>query len=166
MSSGKIRLNANGKQLSAWLIYKCTACDDTWNRPIFERQSIRSIDPDVLHALQSNDRGWTSSLAFDVQQFRRAKIRFEEFADVEVHKQVLSPELGPWSELEILFSVHRPTSVRLDRLLAAQLHLSRTRIQKLKKAGHIRSFPKLPNALRRPVTDGMRVERRSVTRKH
>lgn len=156
-SSGKTRLNANGKQLSAWLIYRCATCEETWNRPIFERQSVRSIDPTVLHALQSNDQEWTSSLAFDVQQFRRARVRFEEFSDVEVLKQTLSPEHGPWSVLEILFSVLRPTSIRLDRLLAAQLHLSRTRIQKLKKAGHIHSFPNAPNVLRRPVTDGMRV---------
>ncbi|MGK6315295.1 DUF1062 domain-containing protein [Neorhizobium sp. DT-125] len=25
-SSGRIRLNASGKRLDAWLIYKCTAC--------------------------------------------------------------------------------------------------------------------------------------------
>ena len=33
-SSGKIRLNANRKRIDAWLIYRCTACDKTWNRPI------------------------------------------------------------------------------------------------------------------------------------
>ena len=54
-SSGKIRLNANGRRLDAWLIYKCLACEKTWNRPIFERQTVRDISPAVLDALQSND---------------------------------------------------------------------------------------------------------------
>lgn len=49
-TGGKIRLNANGKLVDAWLIYRCAACDDTWNRPILERRPLRTIDPDVLGA--------------------------------------------------------------------------------------------------------------------
>jgi hypothetical protein len=37
-SSGLFRLNANGKRLDAWLIYRCAACDNAWNRTIFERR--------------------------------------------------------------------------------------------------------------------------------
>ncbi|MFC0803867.1 DUF1062 domain-containing protein [Ensifer sp. P24N7] len=47
-SSNKIRLNANGRKLDAWLIYKCSTCDRTWNRPIFERRNVRDIRPAVL----------------------------------------------------------------------------------------------------------------------
>src|SRR5438105_4609827 len=66
-SSGKIRLNANGKKLDAWLVYKCSACDKTWNRPLFERQNIRDISPATLAALQSNDPEWIRTQAFDLQ---------------------------------------------------------------------------------------------------
>ena len=54
-SSDKIRLNANGRKLDAWLIYKCVTCDNTWKRTLFERLDVRDIQPTVLEALQSND---------------------------------------------------------------------------------------------------------------
>ena len=43
--SEKFRLNANGKRLDAWLIYRCASCDNTWNRPVLERRNRRDIDP-------------------------------------------------------------------------------------------------------------------------
>ena len=43
--SEKFRLNANGKRLDAWLIYRCGSCDNTWNRPVLERRNRRDIDP-------------------------------------------------------------------------------------------------------------------------
>ena len=54
-SSGKIRANANGKRLDAWLIYRCADCGSPWKRPLLQRRSIRDIDPASLQALQGND---------------------------------------------------------------------------------------------------------------
>ena len=65
-SSDKIRLNANGRRLDAWLIYKCSTCDATWNRPVIERQPVKSLDPDFLAALQANDPGLVRRSAFDL----------------------------------------------------------------------------------------------------
>ena len=44
-SSGKVRLNANGRKLDAWLIYKCESCDRTWNLPLLERAVVGGLDP-------------------------------------------------------------------------------------------------------------------------
>ena len=88
-SSNKIRLNANGRKLDAWLIYKCTVCDKTWNRPIFERRNVRDIDSVVLDALQSNDPDWIRTEAFNLETLRRKARRIDEFPDVEVRKVLL-----------------------------------------------------------------------------
>ncbi|TGQ24417.1 DUF1062 domain-containing protein, partial [Mesorhizobium sp. M4B.F.Ca.ET.214.01.1.1] len=34
--SGKFRVNANGKRIDVWLIYRCADCDNSWNFGIFE----------------------------------------------------------------------------------------------------------------------------------
>src|SRR5262245_3000233 len=77
-SSNKIRLNANGRKLDAWLIYKCTSCDRTWNRTIFERRNVRDIDPVTLEALQSNDPHWIRAEAFNLEALKRETPRIDE----------------------------------------------------------------------------------------
>ena len=153
-SSGKTRLNANGKRLSAWLIYRCITCEETWNRPMFERQSVNSIEPHVLHALQRNDAEWINALAFDLEHLRKP---VREFAEVDVKKHLMSTGPGPWSELEIVFEVPLSTSMRLDRLLAGHLNVSRTDIGRLHKRGLLTTSPASPKALRKPVSDRLRV---------
>src|SRR5436305_1201432 len=88
-SSNKIRLNANGRKLDAWLIYKCTVCDNTWNRPIFERRNVRDIDSVTLEALQSNDPDWIRAQTFNLEALGRKSQRIDEFAEFEVRKELL-----------------------------------------------------------------------------
>jgi hypothetical protein len=87
-SSDKIRVNANGKRVDAWLIYKCTDCDGTWNRPILERRPVRAIDPDFLESLHSSEPALARRLAFDVESLRQRAGRVEEFDDALVVKSV------------------------------------------------------------------------------
>src|SRR5215510_3304859 len=70
-SSDKIRVNANGRRVDAWLIYKCTSCGGTWNRPILERRPVRTIEPDFLAALCTSEVVLTRRLAFDADGLRR-----------------------------------------------------------------------------------------------
>ncbi len=86
-SSDKIRLNANGRMLDAWLIYKCVICEKTWNRPIFERQNIRDIDPVVLEALQSNDPQWIRTETFNLEALRRKAQRIDEFSEIDIERR-------------------------------------------------------------------------------
>ena len=133
--SGKFRLNANGKRLDAWLIYRCVSCDNTWNRPVLERRNRRDIDPLFLHALEANHPQWICRYAFDIASLRNRAERVEEFSDVEIEKHVLSAGSKPLSELEILLAVPVPTCLRTDRLLASQLGLSRKRVEDLTEKG-------------------------------
>lgn len=155
--SGKIRLNANGRRLDAWLIYKCGDCDNSWNRPLFERRNIRDIEPSLLRALQTNEPDWVRRMAFDVEDLRCSAERVEEFGAVEVHKQILREAPEPIALLEILLRTPAPTSLRSDRLLAMELGLSRKRIEALFLEGRLTIVPNGARMLRRSVRDGMRI---------
>jgi hypothetical protein len=155
-SSGKIRLNANGRKLDAWLIYKCTSCDKTWNRPIFERRNVGDIDPGVLEALQSNDAQWIRTEAFNIEALRRRSPRVEAFSEFEITKEIVQ-ETCNWTKLEIELTAPFPVSPRLDRLLASELRVSRARLQALQDAGMFETIPDRSDLLRRPIRSGTQV---------
>ncbi len=136
-SSDKVRLNANGRKLDAWLIYKCLTCDKTWNRSIFERQNVREIDPRILEALHSNDPQWIWAEAFNMQALRRKSQRVDEFPEYDVAKTVVH-EAALFKTIEIELQVALPVNMRLNRLLATELKISRTRLQVLSDGGTIR----------------------------
>jgi hypothetical protein len=150
-TSGKIRVNANGKRVDAWLIYKCTSCDSTWNRPILERRHVSTIEPQLLASLHANDPELCRRLAFE--KWRR-KLTVEHFDDVTVRKIVVSENTQPVGRLEIVCVVPEMTGVRVDRLVANELRLSRSRIQNMQSAGHLAACPA---GLSRPLRDGLRV---------
>jgi hypothetical protein len=60
-------------------------------------------------------------------------------------------------QLEILCAVPHPITLRVDRLLAVELQLSRSRIQSLEKSGELTVFPRGSRVLRGSVRDGMRL---------
>lgn len=153
-ASGKARLNANGRQLDAWLIYRCIDCDKTWNRPIFERRNIRDIEPRILAALQSNDPLWLQAEAFDLDALRRKAQRIDEFPECGIAKDVLR-EARDWTHLEIELTVRFPASLRLDRLLAAELMLSRMRLEALHDRGVLRIASGQADSLRRRIRSGI-----------
>jgi hypothetical protein len=155
-SSNKIRLNANGRKLDAWLIYKCVVCDKTWNRPIFERRNVRDIDAKVLDALQSNDPDWIRGEAFNLEALRRKAQRIDEFPVYEVRK-VLLRDAADRQHLDIELSVPLPTSTRLDRLLASELGLSRTQLRALHESALLRTNSSSTDVLRRRIRTGLRV---------
>src|SRR3954463_3555452 len=124
--SGKFRLNANGKRLDAWLIYRCASCDNTWNRPVLERRHVSTMDPHLLAALQANDPDLSRRLAFEPLP---RKLKVAHFDDATVRKQVVSGSARPAGRLEIACVVAETTGLRVDRLLSTELGLSRSRIR-------------------------------------
>lgn len=156
-SSGRIRVNANGRRIDAWLVYRCTQCDATWNRPIVERRDVARLDRAFLLSLQANDPDLVRALAFDVASLKRWTDRVQESDEVLVSRRVLGKGLGPtfrWLEIEC--RVPHPVALRVDRLLARELSMSRSALQRLAKAGTLRSVPAALD-LRRPPRDGMRI---------
>lgn len=55
MNSGKFRVNANGKSVDVWLIYRCKRCKHSWNLMIYERTKPGKIPAELFEAFLEND---------------------------------------------------------------------------------------------------------------
>jgi hypothetical protein len=162
--SGKFRVNAHGKRIDAWLIYRCIRCDQTWNYPILERTPLTEIDPSYLRALSENCGRLAEHHAFDLARRARYSDRIEERDNVAVEARLLSRCDGEPRTLVVSIAVPQPCRVRLDRLLAFGLGLSRAVTQRLHDEAVLIVSPPSRAALRQPVRDGqiVTVDLRSV----
>ena len=152
--SGKFRINANGKRIDAWLIYRCIDCDNSWNFGILERCNRRDIEPALLQALESNDPALARHHAFDVVALRSRAGRVEEFPEAAVQKEVLGDRPENTTVLELQLGLEMPTALRLDRLLAGELGISRSRLQVWEDKRLLVVSPDGARALRRPTREG------------
>ncbi|RUU53104.1 DUF1062 domain-containing protein [Mesorhizobium sp. M2C.T.Ca.TU.002.02.1.1] len=153
----KFRVNANGKRIDVWLIYRCVDCDNSWNFTILERRNRRDIEPALLTALECNDPALVRRFAFDAAALRNRAGRVEEFADITVHKEPPAGEPGHATALWLELRLEGTTPLRLDRLLAGELGLPRSRLQALEGRGRLTVGPDGGRTLRKPVRDGLAV---------
>jgi hypothetical protein len=121
-----------------------------------ERREVSALSPQFLTSLQANAPDLVRRLAFDAAGLKRCTEHVQEFDDVVVTKRVLSGFPRPVLSLEIEFRVPQPIGLRADRLLASELQVSRSLLQRLEKAARIIEVPP-GSSLRRPLRDGMRV---------
>lgn len=149
--SGKVRLNANGRRLDAWLIYRCTACDRTWNLPLLDRVPVSEVPPGDLLAMQTSDPVWVETRAFDLVALRRHATQVVLPDRLCVTKRVTGADPAPWSRVVLTIAAKGQTGQRLDRLLAAELCLSRSRLQALEVAGALSAALGARNALKSPL---------------
>ncbi len=152
--SGKFRLNANGTKLDAWLIYKCVSCDATWNRPIFERRARKQIPADLMEALQINCPEQVRKVAFDKSGLPAVAAPDERETAITVHKRTLSGDELDWAHLEIRLELALPVSLRLDRLLALELGISRNALRDLARQGALCGKNGDPLQLKKPPKNG------------
>jgi hypothetical protein len=152
--SEKFRVNANGKRIDAWLIYRCVDCDNSWNFSILERCNRRDIEPVLLDAFESNDPALARRHAFDAAALRSRVGRVEEFSEVAVRKRVLDGSPHDATILELLLELETTTSLRLDRLLANELGISRSGLQALEARRMLVVAPDGARPLRKPARDG------------
>lgn len=152
--SGKFRVNAHGKRIDAWLIYRCIQCDQTWNYPVLERRSLTEVDPSHLRALSENCGLLVERHAFDLARLRQYSDRIEEGDGVAVDACRLGRCNSEPRRLVVSIAVPLSCRMRLDRLLAGGLGLSRGAVQRLHDAAALAVSPPSRAALRQPVRDG------------
>jgi hypothetical protein len=138
-SSGRFRINAQARRLDVWLVYRCEGCGRTWNREVVERASPEALGRERLEAWARNDPDLARAAAFAAAGLRAAEAGFR-----------VEGEPAEGVALELV----EPMRVRLDRVLAAGLGLSRGEIARAWRNGLVRSVPADPRALARPVRDG------------
>ena len=157
VSSGKFRVNAQKKRLDAWLVYGCARCEQSWNLPLLERCPVNGIEPATLRALTENDAALAWRHAFDLTRLGRHSSQIESFAELWVEKRLLSPLDGVATHAEIAIAAPYECGVRLDKLLAGELGLSRSTIERLADASALIVLPANRRALKQTVRDGQTI---------
>ena len=154
-STGKFRLNANGNRLDAWLIYACLACGRRWNRAILHRRPINSVSQTLLLALQENDTALARKMALAPPDKSDEEI-IGSNPEFMLEKRLLTPIGSQCLSSRLTILNPSRNSVRLDKLLAAGLTLSRSMIHSLVAMGAIALACGSCKGLKRTV--GQRVE--------
>lgn len=138
VSSEKFRVNAQKRRIDVWLVYRCCACNDTWNCEVIERAVPEKIGPEALGRFRKNDAGEARRRAFDFAAIRRLGVEVERSIPYSIERPVLSLDHIVRVEIELL----DPISVRLDALLAKALAVSRGRVLEWLERGEIQADPR------------------------
>lgn len=156
-SSGKFRVNANGRLLDAWLIYRCADCGRTWNRPVLDRRPVDRLAPDLRAALEANDADLAERIAFNLADLGRRSHRIERVEGFTIARSPMSLAPAPPERLDLRLVATKAVRTRLDRILAEGLGLPRARIRHLREEGRL-SFPSPgPRPLSRPPPERLGV---------
>ena len=156
-SSGKFRCNLQKKSLDVWLVYRCSVCEATWNRPILERVTLRSLDAATLSAFTGNDPDLAWRQACSDRGLQRQGLAQPSAGDVRVVKRLLAPPPLRPECARVALTLQAPCALRLDRLLARELGRPRSCIRALFADGSVTAQPARRQAWRRPVEDGQRL---------
>jgi hypothetical protein len=144
--SERFRVNAHKKSLDVWLNYRCASCDGLWKFPLYERRPVSALGAQ-LGGFARHDPAVVWKYAFDVARLRPHVIRVDSDVRVQVERTSNEREAPQAGHIGITFDVPFPCDIRLDRLLAAELGVSRSSLAK-------RVSPNQRDALRKRVRDG------------
>lgn len=142
ISSGQFRVNAQGKYLDIWLIYKCSCCSSTWNAAIYSRVNPGSLPAGLLSRFHGNDPSLAGTYAMDTGFLRQngAGIQLPscrvEGQDFQLSDSPASA--GPDSSIVLFIDNPYPLPVRVHAILKSKLNLSRRRLDQLADSGRIR----------------------------
>jgi hypothetical protein len=143
--------------VDVWLIYKCIECDSTWNCAIIERCPVSSIDQRKYVLFEKNDRDLAWSYAFDYRLLSSAGVQVDMTFEVWVESSGTGPHDNIGVSQMIFIESRYPGIIRLDRLLAQQLRISRTSLLELVESGRLHVYPGGRNALRKAAHTGQRI---------
>jgi hypothetical protein len=146
--SERFRVNAQKKSLDVWLNYRCGCCEDVWKFPLLERRSVSELGS-ALDDFARHDPATVWKYAFDISRLRPHVIRIDTNVRVLVERTPLAESTAATpGYICIDFEVPFPCGIRLERLLAGELGVSRNSLQ---------VAPEQRDLLRKRVRDGQRV---------
>jgi hypothetical protein len=142
VSSDKFRINASGRKLDVWLIYKCGSCKQTWNSTIMSRVAPESLDRALYQSFLNNDRDTAWRYAFDYEVLKRNEAEFDPKIEFDVEgDRIPAGTTAPEARVRLVFQFL--VSLRLETLLAHQLGVSRSKLEQLFDAGAVRTEPEM-----------------------
>lgn len=129
VSTKKFRVNANKNHIDVWLIHQCEKCKSTWNMTILERVNPADIDKELYEKFAANDEDLAVKYGFDLSAYSRNKA--EVVLDNVNYKVRKDDDLDySCKDIEIEVKSDNATDLRVDKLLADNTDLTRSKIQK------------------------------------
>ncbi len=154
-SSGRFRVNAQQRRVDVWLVYRCVACDATWNATILERRTPAQIGPDLVR-FERNDPALAHACAFDRALLARAGARPD--GDVPFRVEVAPAPGAPDGRIAgARVVLADPIEVRLAGVVAAALGVSRSRVRAWEAARRLVLHPDDGGSLGAPARNGQRL---------
>ncbi|MDI6102094.1 DUF1062 domain-containing protein [Actinoplanes sp. NEAU-A12] len=138
---GKFRVNANHKLLDVWLLALCVGCGETIKLTVLERVHVRTIDPSTLDRFHDNDPGLAATLLADPGLSRRNGVALDWDGSWELRKTTAGVPDADVIDTSVHFVQRIP--LRLTRLLAVGLDVSRSEVQRLVAGGDLSSARRL-----------------------
>jgi len=138
---GKFRVNANHKLLDVWLLALCVRCGETIKLTVLERVNVRAIEPSTLTRFHDNDAELAATLLRDPILLRRNGVALDWDDAWTLRKTTVDVSEAEVIDTSVRFA--QPIPIRLTRLLAAGLEVSRSEVQRLVAAGHLTSARRL-----------------------
>lgn len=77
INSYKFRVNANGKSVDVWLIYRCKKCKHPKNLTIYERTRPGKIPQDMYESFLSNDMDTAMEYGNNIEFLKRNNAEFK-----------------------------------------------------------------------------------------
>jgi len=138
--AGKFRVNANGKLLDVWMLICCELCGRTSKIPIHERIHVQELDSKRLLMFENNDPALVRDLAMDGALAGKAAYQLDWSGTWELETGLRSSELereDP-APLTVVIRFELPVPIRVEKLLATGLGLSRSAVRSMADSGRIR----------------------------
>jgi hypothetical protein len=123
---------------------------------VLERQSIATLDPIAYEAYVRHDIHMVWRHAFDVSHLRAYVTHVDASVDVQVERSVVddaAEDEGLCIHLEVPFACE----IRLDKLLAAELGVSRSKVRQWHESGQLCMSPDQSGALSKRARTGLRL---------
>lgn len=133
VNTGCFRVNANGNRVDVWLIYQCSKCKTTYNITIYERISPKKIPRDEYERFLANDSQLALKYSFDSYILKREKAEIS-MPDGAYHIREKIVD-NPADERKKQIIIRNPwqIKIRLDKLMAEKLDISRTAVRQAMK---------------------------------
>jgi hypothetical protein len=138
--SEKFRVNANQKIVDIWLIYNCIHCEGTWNYPILSRVNINKIDSMLIQKFMNNDKETVWYYAFQINKLRKLCNDVNTDIRYELRKEKLDPLSN---EVTIRLCYKYDFGLRIDKLIAEIVGISRSKVNKFSQNGSILLNPNI-----------------------
>ncbi|HCW52855.1 MAG TPA: hypothetical protein DG753_03755 [Clostridium sp.] len=155
ISTGKFRVNANKSSIDIWLIYQCEKCKASWNMDIYSRVKAGSLNEEEYKRFLANEEELAKEYGFDIEIHNKNKVELR-IKDISyyIKKVEILEENSEKDEVIIKIKCKYPCELRIDKILADNLNISRNRVKRMCEKGNIIGENN-ENLLKSKVEDGM-----------